>query len=56
MENIASVSETAAAATEEVTASAEQVNTTMAEVAQHAKVLDDIVHQLNESINEFKFG
>lgn len=54
MEDIASVSETSAAATEEVNASAEQVNDTMGQVAAHARMLDDIVNKLKESVNQFK--
>lgn len=54
MESIAGVSETSAAATEEVNASAEQVNDTMAQVAEHAKMLDEIVHRLDASIKQFK--
>lgn len=53
MENIASVSETSAAASEEVTASAEQVNETMARVAAYALELDNIVNELENSINQF---
>lgn len=53
MDNIASVSETSAAASEEVTASAEQVNETMARVASYAQELDDIVKELEQSINKF---
>lgn len=53
MEDIASVSETSAAATEEVNASAEQVNTTMGQMASHAKMLDEIVGKLSESVGQF---
>ncbi len=54
MDNIASVSETSAAATQEVTASADQVNETMARVADYAGELDSIVHKLDESIRQFQ--
>lgn len=54
MEDIASVSETSAAATEEVNASAEQVNNTMEQMASHAKMLDEIVGKLSESVKQFK--
>lgn len=54
MEDIASVSETSAAATEEVNASADQVNDTMAQMASHAKMLDEIVSKLSDSIGQFK--
>lgn len=53
MDNIASVSETSAAASEQVTASAEQVNETMVKIASYAQELDDIVKQLEKSINQF---
>ena len=53
MENIASVSETSAAASEQVTASAMQVNETMIKIASYAQELDDIVSQLESSINQF---
>ena len=54
MDTISSVSQTSAAATEEVNASAEQVNVTMNQIAEHAKVLDEIVQKLNESIHHFE--
>lgn len=54
MEDIASVSETSAAATEEVNASAEQVNDTMSQMAGYAKVLDEIVNKLRVSVKQFK--
>ena len=54
MDSIASVSETSAAATQQVNASAEQVNDTMAQVAEHAKMLDEIVNRLGDSIRQFK--
>lgn len=53
MENIASVSETSAAAAEQVTASAMQVNETMVRIASYAQELDDIVSQLESSMNQF---
>lgn len=53
MDTISSVSQTSAAATEEVNASAEQVNATMNQIAEHAKVLDDIVQKLSEAMNRF---
>lgn len=54
MEDIASVSETSAAATEQVNASAEQVNSTMGQMASHARMLDEIVGKLSESVKQFK--
>lgn len=54
MEDIASVSQTSAAATQEVNASAEQVNDTMGRMASHAHMLDGIVHELGVSIDMFK--
>jgi methyl-accepting chemotaxis protein len=54
MEDIASVSQTSAAATEEVNASAEQVNDTMGQVAVHARMLDEIVQKLGDSVKQFK--
>lgn len=54
MEDIASVSETSAAATEEVNASAEQVNDTMGRMAGYAKELDEIVNKLSVSVKQFK--
>ena len=54
MDSIASVSETSAAASEQVTASAEQVNETMVRIASYAQELDEIVKQLENSINQFK--
>ena len=54
MEDIASVSETSAAATEEVNASAEQVNDTMSQMAGYAKMLDEIVNKLSVSVKQFK--
>lgn len=54
MEDIASVSETSAAATEEVNASAEQVNDTMGQMAGYAKKLDEIVNKLSVSVKQFK--
>lgn len=54
MEGIASVSETSAAATEEVNASAEQVNDTMSQMAGYAKTLDEIVNKLSVSVKQFK--
>ncbi len=54
MEDIASVSETSAAATQEVNASAEQVNDTMSQMAGYAKTLDEIVNKLSVSVKQFK--
>ena len=53
MDNIAAVSETSAAASEQVTASAEQVNETMIRIATYAQELDEIVNQLEKSMNQF---
>lgn len=54
MEDIASVSETSAAATQEVNASAEQVNDTMSQMAGYAQTLDEIVNKLSVSVKQFK--
>lgn len=54
MEDISSVSETSAAATEQVNASAEQVNNTMGQMTHHAQMLDEIVEKLSASVKQFK--
>lgn len=53
MDNISEVSNASAAATEEVNASAEQVNLTMNEIANHAGALKEIVHKLGVEIDRF---
>lgn len=54
METIASVSEESAAATEQVNASTEQVNVTMENITEHTEELQQIAHDLKDTIEKFK--
>ena len=49
------MSEESASATEEVTASSEQISATMDEITQHALDLHRLSEELQERINSFTF-
>ena len=55
IENISAISQESASATEEVTASTEQINITMDNITKHATELQMLSEQLQERINSFKF-